>query len=95
MVIATNKSGRTGQHDRKKDAGLNGMEMHVNMMTPAACAEGTSSCANIALSLDAILLASIFVVLAALSLGSLLLALLALIILRHTTAGLKDVHRFV
>ena len=92
MVIATNKSGRTGQHDRKKDAGMNGMEMHVNMMTPAACAEGTSSCANIALSLDAILLASIFVVLADLSLGSLLLAL---IILRHTTAGLKDVHRFV
>ena len=58
-------------------------------------AEASFSCANIALSLDAILLASIFVVLAALSLGSLLLALLALIILRHTTAGLKDVHRFV
>ena len=67
-----------------------------NMMSASAShAEASFSCANIALSLDAILLASIFVVLAALSLGSLLLALLALIILRHTTAGLKDVHRFV
>ena len=68
---------------------------HNMMSASASHAEASFSCANIALSLDAILLASIFVVLAALSLGSLLLALLALIILRHTTAGLKDVHRFV